>query len=80
MAAVQSGRLGLCLSEALLSELGRVLKRAKLASRLQARGETAQGVVGVVRTVAEIVKPADVEKPAIVRPATVEWQMHFTSG
>ncbi|MBU6402708.1 MAG: putative toxin-antitoxin system toxin component, PIN family, partial [Verrucomicrobia bacterium] len=65
--AVQSGHLRLCMSEPLLSELGHVLRRPKLSPRLRARRETAEDILASVRSVCEILTPADVRGPAELR-------------
>ena len=65
--AAQQGSLRLCSSEVLLAELGVVLGRAKLAARLTARGETAEGVLASARSICEVAMPPNIPMPPELR-------------
>src|ERR1041385_7541170 len=59
--------IGLVTSEGILAELEEVLSRPHLAERLRLRGQTVVGVMATYRAVAQIVEPAEVELPAMLR-------------
>ena len=56
-------------SEEMLAELENVLSRRHLAARLRVRGQTVAGVMLTYRGVAEIIKPAELARPAALRDA-----------
>src|SRR5260221_5242128 len=58
--AAVNGKFTLILTEALIDELHRVLSYEKFESRLLALGRTAAQITELVRSLAELVEPADV--------------------
>jgi hypothetical protein len=67
--AAATGRLQIFLSEALLAELGEVLRRRKFAARLALKGLTPEIVLAQVQAAARVVHPPPIPLPALLRDA-----------
>lgn len=59
--------IGLVTSDEILTELERVLARPHLVEQLRLRDRTVAGVMQTYRAIAQIVVPAQVEFPAVLR-------------
>lgn len=65
--AVAAGRLQIFVSEALLAELGEVLRRRKFAARLALKGLTPEKVLAQVQAAARVVHAPPIPLPALLR-------------
>ena len=66
--AAQAARFTLCTSEALLTELVRVLRREKFALRLSQAGLTPEGIVDDLRSMAHVALPTHTPRVVLTDP------------